>query len=80
MCIDSIYTERYMDLPQKNLKGYLDARLSTKVDGFKGKQYLLVHGTLDDNVHFQQSMALVRKLEKSNIQFKEVVRVQESFR
>lgn len=61
------------------MQGYLDARLSTKVNGFKGKQYLLIHGTLDDNVHVQQSMALVRKLETSRIQFKEVVRASNSF-
>ncbi|XP_063708670.1 venom dipeptidyl peptidase 4-like [Culicoides brevitarsis] len=72
MFYDSIYTERYMDLPENNLKGYLNARLSTKIDGFKGKDYLMIHGTLDDNVHLQQSMALVRKLEKSNIRFKQM--------
>lgn len=36
------------------------------------KTYMLVHGTLDDNVHFQQGMLLARALERKDIQFKEI--------
>lgn len=36
------------------------------------KTYMLVHGTLDDNVHFQQGMLLARELERKDIQFKEI--------
>uniref|UniRef100_A0A336K9H3 Venom dipeptidyl peptidase 4 n=1 Tax=Culicoides sonorensis TaxID=179676 RepID=A0A336K9H3_CULSO len=72
MYYDSIYTERFMDVPQKNLQSYIDSRLSTMAEGFRDKQYLLIHGTLDDNVHFQQSMALAKSLEKADILFKEV--------
>lgn len=61
-----------MDLPDNNRQSYINSRLSTMAEGFRNKQYLLVHGTLDDNVHFQQSMALAKTLEKNDILFKEV--------
>ncbi|XP_063704179.1 venom dipeptidyl peptidase 4 isoform X2 [Culicoides brevitarsis] len=69
---DSIYTERFMDIPKNNFEAYVKSRLSTMVEGFRNKQFMLIHGTLDDNVHFQQSMALARSLEKADILFKEV--------
>lgn len=73
--IDSIYTERYMGLPQieDNADGYERGRLSTKYSGFRNKTYLLVHGSLDDNVHYQQSMALSRTLEVNDIPFEQIV-------
>ncbi|XP_031623304.1 venom dipeptidyl peptidase 4-like [Contarinia nasturtii] len=71
---DSIYTERYMSLPYKedNAQGYERAQLSTMADEFKNKTYLLVHGTFDDNVHYQQSMALARTLELNDIPFQQI--------
>lgn len=45
---DSIYTERYMGTPQKNPGGYLNASI-TDVTGFKHADYLLAHGSGDDN-------------------------------
>ena len=66
---DNIYTERYMDLPQNNSSGYDDNSPINHVDKLKGK-YLLVHGTADDNVHFQNSMEMVNALVKANKQFK----------
>lgn len=71
---DTIYTERYMGLPydNDNIEGYNTARLSTKYEDFRNKTYLLVHGSLDDNVHYQQSMALSRSLEVNDIKFEQI--------
>lgn len=73
---DSIYTERFMGLPNAdNGEGYNESRLSALAEDFRGKNYYLIHGTLDDNVHYQQSMALARSLEQSDILFKQLVRM-----
>ncbi|CAO1442980.1 unnamed protein product [Diamesa serratosioi] len=73
---DSIYTERYMGLPDEkdNQVGYANARLSKYAEniGANSKQFMLIHGTLDDNVHFQQGMLLSRVLERHDIQFQEI--------
>ncbi|KAI0071164.1 dipeptidyl aminopeptidase [Panus rudis PR-1116 ss-1] len=55
---DSIYTERYMDLPQVNPKGYVTASISN-VTGFHEVDYLLAHGSGDDNVHYANSAHLL---------------------
>lgn len=65
---DSAYTERYMGLPKDNAEGYDDNSPINHVAKMKGK-YLLVHGTADDNVHFQNSMELNDALVKNNKQF-----------
>ncbi|XP_075159840.1 dipeptidyl peptidase 4 omega isoform X2 [Haematobia irritans] len=69
---DSIYTERYMSLPNLNEIGYSNSRLSTRALKLKGKKFLLVHGTLDDNVHYQQAMILAKNLERHDILFKQI--------
>ncbi|XP_055907459.1 venom dipeptidyl peptidase 4 isoform X2 [Eupeodes corollae] len=69
---DSIYTERYMGVPDDNPQGYANSRLSTLAMKFKGKKFLLVHGTLDDNVHYQQAMVLAKNLERRDILFKQI--------
>ncbi|KAM7358770.1 dipeptidyl peptidase 4 omega isoform 3-T6 [Cochliomyia hominivorax] len=69
---DSIYTERYMGLPNINELGYEAGRLSTRAKQLKGKKFLLVHGTLDDNVHYQQAMILAKNLERHDILFKQI--------
>ncbi|XP_037957263.1 venom dipeptidyl peptidase 4-like [Teleopsis dalmanni] len=69
---DSIYTERYMRLPNTNEAGYMNARLSTRAQKLRGKKFLLVHGTLDDNVHYQQAMILAKNLERYDILFKQI--------
>lgn len=71
---DSIYTERYMGLATEtdNKEAYEDSRLMKYVENIRNKTYMLVHGTLDDNVHFQQGMLLARTLERADIQFKEI--------
>jgi dipeptidyl-peptidase-4 len=59
---DDIYTERYMDTPQDNPDGYKDASTLTFVKNYSGKLYM-VHGDMDDNVHFQNSIYLISRLE-----------------
>jgi len=65
---DNIYTERYMRTPQENPTGYDDNSPINHTDKIKGK-FLLVHGTADDNVHFQNSTQMISALVKSNIDF-----------
>ncbi|KAF7724474.1 hypothetical protein EC973_000983 [Apophysomyces ossiformis] len=63
---DSIYTERYMLTPELNPQGYVDSAVNN-MTGFENAKYLLVHGTGDDNVHFQHSAVLVDKLTQANV-------------
>ncbi len=65
---DNIYTERFLGLPKDNTKGYDENSPLNFADRLKGK-YLLIHGTGDDNVHFQNSAEMVEKLENAGKQF-----------
>ncbi|MCI5057927.1 MAG: S9 family peptidase [Flavobacteriales bacterium] len=65
---DTIYTERYMQTPQENGKGYDDNSPINHVEKLEGK-FLLVHGTADDNVHYQNSIEMVDALVKAGKQF-----------
>lgn len=65
---DNIYTERFMSLPKENANGYDDNSPIHYVDQLKGK-YLLIHGSADDNVHYQNSMEMVNALVIANKQF-----------
>jgi dipeptidyl-peptidase-4 len=65
---DNIYTERYMALPKDNGSGYDDNSPINFVKDIKGK-YLIVHGTGDDNVHFENSVMMVNEMIKNNIPF-----------
>lgn len=65
---DNIYTERYMRTPQENASGYDDNSPINFTDRIKGK-YLIIHGTADDNVHFQNATQMITALVKSNIDF-----------
>ncbi len=65
---DTIYTERYLQRPQDNPGGYDDNSPNTHADNLKGN-FLLVHGTGDDNVHFQNSVALQNELIEAGKQF-----------
>ncbi|MDJ1500850.1 S9 family peptidase [Xanthocytophaga agilis] len=69
---DSIYTERYLKRPQDNAAGYDDNSPVTHAGKLKGK-FLLVHGTGDDNVHFQNSIALQQELINNGKQFETFV-------
>ena len=62
---DSVYTERYLKTPQENPGGYDDNSPVQFAQNLRGK-FLLVHGTGDDNVHFQNSIAFVDALIKAN--------------
>ncbi|XP_034234711.1 venom dipeptidyl peptidase 4-like isoform X2 [Thrips palmi] len=70
---DTIYTERYMGLPtaEDNLGGYNGTDVTRRVDNFRNKKYMLIHGNADDNVHYQQSMELSRALEEKDIMFQQ---------
>ena len=65
---DSIYTERYMQTTKENAQGYEDNSPVNFADRLKGN-YLIVHGTGDDNVHFQNSVEMVSALIKANKAF-----------
>ena len=65
---DSIYTERYMRTPQENASGYDDNSPINHVEKLKGK-YLLVHGSADDNVHYQNTMEMTKALVNANKDF-----------
>ncbi|MFY0714496.1 S9 family peptidase [Seonamhaeicola sp. NFXS20] len=65
---DTIYTERYMGTPQENPKGYDDNSPLNHVDKLKG-DFLLIHGSADDNVHLQNTMRLTEALIQANKQF-----------
>jgi dipeptidyl-peptidase-4 len=58
---DSIYTERYLGLPQKNAKGYEDSSPAKYAGQLKGK-LLIAHGTGDDNVHFANTLTVINDL------------------
>jgi dipeptidyl-peptidase-4 len=66
---DNIYTERFMRTPQENPSGYDDNSPINHVDKLKGN-YFLIHGSADDNVHFQNSMDMITALQKANKNFK----------
>lgn len=65
---DSVYTERYMQTPQENADGYDDNSPINFVELLKG-DYLLIHGTGDDNVHSQNSMRMINALVEANKDF-----------
>jgi dipeptidyl-peptidase 4 len=65
---DTIYTERFLRTPQENATGYDENSPVTYAKNLKGN-FLLVHGTGDDNVHFQNSISLEDALIKANKQF-----------
>ncbi len=65
---DNIYTERYNGLPKDNQKGYDAGSPLSYVDGLRGN-LLVIHGSGDDNVHYQNTEALVNKLVAANKPF-----------
>ncbi len=65
---DNIYTERFMRTPKENEKGYDDNSPINFVNLLKGN-YLLIHGSGDDNVHYQNTMEMVNAIVKEDKQF-----------
>jgi len=65
---DNIYTERFMGLPKDNAKGYDEVNPITNAGKIKGK-FLIIHGTADDNVHFQNSVMMIDEMIKKNVDF-----------
>jgi dipeptidyl-peptidase 4 len=65
---DTVYTERYLQTPQLNAGGYDDNSPISFPNGLQGK-FLLIHGTGDDNVHFQNSVAFEDALINAGKQF-----------
>lgn len=65
---DNIYTERFLQRPQDNAEGYDNNSPLNFADRLKGN-YLLIHGTGDDNVHFQNAVDMVSALERAGKQF-----------
>lgn len=65
---DNIYTERFMRTPQENESGYDQDSPINFVDKLKGK-YLLIHGSGDDNVHYQNTMEMINALVAADKQF-----------
>uniref|UniRef100_A0AAQ6A9N1 Uncharacterized protein n=1 Tax=Amphiprion ocellaris TaxID=80972 RepID=A0AAQ6A9N1_AMPOC len=66
---DSIYTERYMLEPSKNLLAYTNSTVMERAKNFHSVQYLLIHGTADDNVHFQQAAEISEALVEEQVDF-----------
>ena len=65
---DTVYTERYMTTPQENPSGYDENSPLNHVEKLKG-DFLIVHGSGDDNVHVQNSMRMIEALIQANKQF-----------
>lgn len=70
---DSIYTERYMGLPQDDEEGYRTSATVNSAEGLNGTKLLIVHNVEDDNVHFQNSVQMAEALEKADKLFYMVV-------
>jgi dipeptidyl-peptidase-4 len=69
---DTIYTERYMDTPQNNPKGYRKSSVAAAATNLHG-QLLLVHGLRDNNVHSANTFQFVRALQQANKHFELMV-------
>jgi len=65
---DNIYTERYMRTPQENPSGYDDNSPVNMVDKIKGN-YLIVHGSADDNVHMQNTIEMLEAMIQADVEY-----------
>uniref|UniRef100_A0A673JWH4 Dipeptidyl peptidase 4-like n=1 Tax=Sinocyclocheilus rhinocerous TaxID=307959 RepID=A0A673JWH4_9TELE len=64
---DAVYTERYMHRPEENTESY--KVMTDRAKNFESVQYMLVHGTADDNVHFQQAAQISKALVENQVDF-----------
>jgi dipeptidyl-peptidase-4 len=69
---DNVYTERYMGTPRNNPDAYKSSSVLTYADRYKGL-LRIYHGTMDDNVHMQNSVQLVKKLQELKKHFEYMV-------
>jgi dipeptidyl-peptidase-4 len=69
---DTVYTERYLQTPQDNPEGYDQNSPLFFTENLQGK-FFLVHGSLDDNVHLQNSMRLSKKLQENDQPFDQMI-------
>jgi dipeptidyl-peptidase 4 len=74
---DTIYTERYMGLPEENPEGYKRSSPQTNAGDISAR-LLIVHNLEDDNVHFQNTVQMANALEKAGKQFQMLVYPQKS--
>ena len=65
---DSIYTERYMHTPQVNAQGYLNTSITNMTALQSNVRFLMMHGVADDNVHMQNSLTLLDKLDLAGVE------------
>lgn len=65
---DSIYTERYMHTPQNNKEGYDNSSISNVRSLAKNVRFLIMHGVADDNVHMQNTLTLLDRLDLEGIE------------
>ncbi|KAF2705241.1 putative dipeptidyl-aminopeptidase B [Pleomassaria siparia CBS 279.74] len=65
---DSIYTERYMHTPQNNAAGYENTTVTNVTALGQNVRFLLMHGVADDNVHMQNSLTLLDKLDLAGVE------------
>uniref|UniRef100_A0AAY4BVS0 Dipeptidyl peptidase 4 n=1 Tax=Denticeps clupeoides TaxID=299321 RepID=A0AAY4BVS0_9TELE len=66
---DAVYTERYMSRPDENVDGYKNSTVMSRAKNFQSVEYLLIHGTADDNVHFQQAAQISKALVDEKVDF-----------
>lgn len=66
---DNVYSERYMDTPEDNKVGYSEGSVLTFAGNLRGKLYI-THGDIDDNVHMQNSIYLISRLQDEGKNFR----------
>ena len=69
---DTVYTERLMKLPQENADGYRRTAPRFAAEHLRGR-FLLIHGTMDDNVHMQNSVQLAYELQRAGKPFEMMI-------
>lgn len=65
---DSVYTERYMHTPQNNHGGYENATVSNVTALAQNVRFLVMHGSADDNVHIQNTLTLIDRLDLASVE------------
>ncbi|KRZ87801.1 Inactive dipeptidyl peptidase 10, partial [Trichinella sp. T8] len=75
---DAAYTERYLGLYEDNVVSYEKTNLMKNVTAFKLGKYLLIHGSFDDNVHYQNTAAFISALTANNVNFQLMVYTNEN--